>query len=165
MKDKEKEFDYLIESYKTAIGFFGGYFDRVYNRFNILIGIDVALAGVYAGVLFDIQSPTDNRKILILSLGLIVSLLLYVQSAQDRFVVKRLRESVNKIRGLIEEQIGRNDIPALFSPLDGIESRKRKFMFEDLTSWRSNFISLSRIPPITSLVFVIFWIVAFFITK
>lgn len=161
----DKEFTYLMESYKTAIDFLDGYFDRVYNRFNILIGIDVALAGVYAGVLFDTPSPVGKGKILVLSLGLIISLLLYVQSAQDRFVVKRLRESVNKIRGMIEKQIGRNDIPALFSPLDDTELGKRKIIVEGLTSWRSNFISLSRIPSITSLVFVIFWIVAFFVAK
>lgn len=159
----DKQFTYLMESYKTAIDFFNGYVERVYNRFNILLGIDIALAGVYAGVWFDTTSQTGTGKILVLSLGLIISLLLYIQSAQDRFVIKRTRERVNKIREIIEKQIGRDDIPALFSPLDDTDLGKRNVIIEGVTSWRSNFISLSRVPVITSLVFVIFWIVAFFV--
>jgi hypothetical protein len=81
-KQSNASYNFLIEAYKTTIDYLNSYFDRVYNRFNILIGIDVALAGVYSGVLFGNNPPTRNGMILVLSLGLIVSLLLYVQSAQ-----------------------------------------------------------------------------------
>ncbi len=160
---EDKQFTYLLEAYKTAVDFFNNYADRVYNRFNILLGIDVLLAGFFSGGLIDAKTNSTVGNFLIVSLGLIISLLLYVQSAQDKFVTKKLRERVNGIRVLIEENIGRDDIPALFVPLDDTDLGKRTFIGENVTSWRSNFISLSKVPVITSVVFVVFWIIAFFV--
>lgn len=66
---------------------------------------------------------------------------------------------INQLRAIIEEEIGQKDIPALFTPLDDTDLQKREFIFEGITSWRSNFLSVTRIPAITSLLFILLWIV------
>lgn len=156
----DKQFTYLLEAYKIAVDYLSGYVDRIYTRFNIFLGVDIALAGIYAGVLFNSKSITNAGKVLVLSLGLIISLLLYIQSAQDRYALKAHRVRINRMRALIEKQIGRDDIPALFSPLD---DERKKLVVEGLTSWRSDFISTSRLPVLTSIFLVIFWIITFFL--
>ncbi len=156
---EDKEFTFLLEAYKTAVDYFDGYATRVYNRFNILLAIDVALAGVYGSALVESKIISSKGALLIPLIGLIVSLLLYIQSAQDKYVVKRHIKRINDIRKMIESKVGREDIPALFSPLDETDTGKRNFIFEGITSWRSNRISLTRVPPVTAIVFIVFWII------
>lgn len=156
----EQEFTYMLEAYKTAVSYFSDYADRVSARFNILLVVDIALASFVGNAWLD---PQSNRNYLLLSLlGFITSLLLYIQSAQDKYVLKRHLKRINNIRGIIEKSIGREDIPALFTPLDDTDLGKRSFVFESITSWRSNFISLTRVPAITSLVLLFFWVTIIF---
>jgi len=155
---EDKRFTFLLEAYKSYVEYFSGYADRVSTRFNILLTIDVALAGVYGGT--QLNSATADTT-LFSALGLIVSVLLYIQSAQDKYVLKRHLARINDIKRQIEAAVGSQDTSALFSPLDDTDLGSRNFVFENLTSWRSNLISLTRVPPITSLVFVIFWVVTF----
>ncbi len=58
----DKQFTYLLEAYKIAVDYLSGYVDRIYTRFNIFLGIDIALAGIYAGVLFNSKSITNTEK-------------------------------------------------------------------------------------------------------
>lgn len=161
---EDKEFSYLLEAYKAAVSYFSDYSTRVSNRFNVLIAIDIALAGVYGAALLNRATVISGSSVwLISTMGLIISILLYIQSAQDKFIVKRHIKRINTIRGQIEAYIHRDDIPALFSPLDETDTGERNFIFEGITSWRSNLLSLTRVPPVTSLVFVLFWLVTFFI--
>ncbi len=157
----DRQFQYLIESYKLAIAWTDSYANRIYNRFNIFLGINVAIASLSASTWFNVQLSSPALKIFMPSLGLIVALLMYIQSAQDNYILRKSRDRVNKIRKKIEITIGRNDIPSLFSPLDETDTKERNFIFESTTSWRSNFISVTRIPSITSLIFVGLWIVIF----
>lgn len=156
---EDKEFTFLIEAYKTAIDYFDGYATRVYNRFNILLTVDVALAGLFGTAWMQSQAISSAGALYIPLIGLVLSILLYIQSAQDKFVLKRHLKRINDIRKKIEEKIGRSDIPALFSPLDETDTGTRQFVYEGITSWRSNRISLTRVPPITAVAFIIFWIV------
>jgi hypothetical protein len=88
---------------------------------------------------------------------------LYVQSAQDKFVLKRQIKRINDLRKEIETKIGRQDLPALFSPLDETDLGTRSFVFEGITSWRSNYLSLTRIPAVVSILLIVFWLVTFFL--
>lgn len=154
----DKQLIFLIEAYKLAVNYFSGYADRIYNRFNIFLGIEIALSAIYASAWFQTKGTSIGEQ-LILMLGIIISLLLYIQSAQDNFVTKRHRERINNIRELIEKKVKLKNTPALFSPLDETDIYKR-LIFEDVTSWRAQFISVSRVRVITSLVFVFFWVTA-----
>jgi len=159
---EDKTFTYLLEAYKIAISYFSDYANRVWTRFNILLAIDVGLATLLWNTWQGNQQ--QNMSILLPFLGLVVSLLLYVQSAQDKYAIRHQMRRINQIRVILEEKTGQKDIPALFTPLDDTDLQKREFLFEGITSWRSNFISVTRIPAITSLLFMLFWIGMIIIT-
>jgi hypothetical protein len=73
MDDKaDKEFTYLLETYRAAVDYFNGYSERYSNRFNIFLTIDVALAGLFANLWISSaseQSPNRGAYILIAFLG------------------------------------------------------------------------------------------------
>jgi hypothetical protein len=159
----DKQYAFLIDAYKTSLTYFSDYSNRVSTRFNILLGINSALAAFYGNAWLNAQSSPNNGLLPISIFGLIISFLLYIQSAQDKYVLKHQIMRINEIRKKIEENIKRHDIPALFSPLDDTDIGKKGFVFESITSWRSNAISLTRIHPMTSLVFIVFWALTFFV--
>jgi len=159
---EDKTFTYLLEAYKAAIGYFSDYANRVWTRFNILLAIDIGLATLLWNTWQSNQR--QNLPIMLPFLGLIVSLLLYVQSAQDKYAIRHQMRRINQLRVILEEKVGQKDIPALFTPLDDTDLQKREFIFEGITSWRSNFISVTRIPAITSLLFMLLWVVVIIIT-
>jgi len=157
------EFAFLLEAYKVAIEYFDGYATRVATRFNILLGVDIALAGLLANSWLSATTLSSKGMFIISLLGLFISIFLYVQSAQDKFVLKRQIKRINDLRKEIETKIGRQDLPALFSPLDETDLGTRSFVFEGITSWRSNYLSLTRIPAVVSILLIVFWLVTFFL--
>jgi len=161
--NEDKEFMFLLEAYKVAIDYFNGYAERVFVRFNILLGVNILLGGVLGNAWLSGAELSSKGVIVISLFGLLVSVLLYIQSAQDKFVLKRQIKRINDLRKEIEAKIGRNDIPALFSPLDETDLGTRNFVFEGITSWRSNRLSLTRVPAITSILLVVFWVIVVFV--
>jgi hypothetical protein len=159
----DKHFTFLLESYKTAMDYFSSYADRVSSRFNILLTLDVAIAGVFVSAWLSSQPVTGSRAVVISLLGLMISVLSYTQTAQDRYLIKNNIRMINDIRKQIEKSIGQNNIPAFFSPLDNIDKGKRHFIFEGITCWRSSFISVTRVPIIISIAFIVFWIITLII--
>ena len=156
MNKEEFEQTYMLEAYRAAVDYFNGYSDRYATRFNIFITIEVALFGLLAST-GQFTSPQLDSPLLVL-VGLVFSILFYVQSAQDKYILKKQIERVNGIRCEIEARIENKDIPALFTPLDKTDSSKAIFVYENIVSWRSNFVSLTRIPPVTALVLVVGWV-------
>ncbi len=160
---EDKQYAFVLEAYRTSLDYFSDYSNRVSTRFNILLGVNVGLAGIFGSAWLNDQLTSANGAVIISISGLIISILLYIKSAQDKYVLKHQTKRINEIRKKIEEHIRRDDIPALFSPLDDTDLGKSNFIFEGITSWRSNFISLTRILPVTSLVFMVFWVLTFFV--
>ena len=156
---EEKQFTYLIEAYKIAISYTDSFSNRMYSRFNILLTLDVALGGVITGLL----GKSSSTMYIICALGLILSVILYLQSAQDKFILKQNITRVNAIRKIIEFTLKRDDIPALFSPLDATDTGASNFTYENIFSWRSNRFSVTRIPVILSFLFIVFWSVVLLI--
>ncbi len=159
---QDNEFTFLLEAYKLSIEYFDGYASRVSTRFDILLGVDIALAGLLGNAWLSGATLSPKGMSIISLLGLLISILLYVQSAQDRFVLKRQIRRINELRNEIEIKIGRKNLPALFSPLDETDLGRRNFVFEGVTSWRSNHLSLTRIPVVVSILLIVFWVVTFF---
>jgi len=89
-----------------------------------------------------------------------VSLLQYVQSAQDEYISKRHRERITELRKQIQELAMLGDIPGLFAGLDDTDTGKKSGVFHSLTSWRWNVVRLTAIPPVFSLGSILFWLVA-----
>ncbi|MEM4204614.1 MAG: hypothetical protein QXS54_11145 [Candidatus Methanomethylicaceae archaeon] len=160
---QDNEFVFLLEAYKTAIDYFDGYANRVSTRFNILLGVDIALAGLLGNALLSGMNLPSQGAVIISALGLFLSVLLYVQSAQDKYILKQQIRRINRIKSGIEKKIGKTDLPALFSPLDETDLGTRNVIFESITSWRSNWLSLTRVPVVTSMLFIVFWVIMMFV--
>lgn len=161
---EEKQFTYLLEAYKAAVAYFDGYSGRVTTRFNILFAVDVALAGALGATLSSDSERAASLDWIICILGLALSTLLYIQSAQDKYLIRRHLHRINVIRKQIEEAIHleSDKIPALFSPMDATDSQQKHIIYENFTSWRSNSISLTRVPVYTAILLIIVWLAALF---
>jgi len=154
--------DFLVESYKSLIEIYNDYLNRIWSRFSILLTVDAALAGIFISKWFEKGLEFSSIAILIPILGLILSMLLYFQSAQDRFIIRRFRFQLKELRIKItkfldiEEELSANCYPFMDEELE------KKKVFEDLTSWRCQLITVTRLPAISSISSILFWI-AFFI--
>ena len=159
---EDRRLTFLLESYKAYVDYYRAYIDGMWVRFNTLLTVNVALAGFY-GTTLAAASLTNTGSWLIRVIGLLLSLLLYAQSAQERYIVKRLREIIYELRKTFPESIGAPQTPTLFAPLDEIDKDEKKFIKVSLVSWRSAHFSITRLPAIISLVFVGIWAALMFI--
>ena len=157
---EKKTIDFLIEAYKSAISLYNGYMNRIWNRFSIIITIDAALAGIFLTTWFKQESNSSKILIFIPILGLIISFILYIQSVQDRFIIRRFRIQIDKLKNTILIFLeGDKDLANIIYPFFDEEIEKKSFVFEDITSWRHQAITLTRIPGISSIIIILFWII------
>lgn len=154
---KENEFTYLLEVYKSALSYTDSFSDRMYARFNILLTLNVALAGLMGNNWLNSQSTAFRIHPSIPVIGLIISFFLYFQSAQDKYILNLNKKRVENIRKRIEKNLKVDGIWALFEPIDDTDKRAKNFIFENIASWRSNSFSLTRLPAIISILLIIFW--------
>ncbi len=158
---EEKQFTYLLEAYKASLAYYNGYSGRVTTRFNILFAVDVALAGALGAALSGVVHQATSFDWIISILGLTTSILLYIQSAQDKYLTRAHRNKINELRHQIEEAIDikKDKIPALFSPIDLTDTNQKQFVFRSPISWRSNSIGLTGVPVYTAMLLIVLWIV------
>ena len=95
--------------------------------------------------------------VLLLVFGILISILNYMQSAQDRYKLAHLSKELvkfeNKIQDIFKEE---EDEPFqfLFQRID-----RMGWGLVDLTTWRAKHIGVSRIPALCSIILVLFWAV------
>jgi len=156
---KAQTVDFMIDAYKSAIKYYSDYMNRIWNRFNIMLSLDTALVGLWLTFWINNQSILSKNLVVLPILGFIVSTLMYFQSAQDRYVVGRLQHQINKLKDKILEDLDADkEMPVLFYPFDEMALRKKSFVFEGITSWRSRAVSLTRLPVLSSLIFIFLWL-------
>lgn len=160
----KKQLDFAFLAYQTSIKTYNEISNRVSTRFNIILTIDIALAGFFADTWFKNEIRSDNGSFILPIMGLLISTILYFQSAQDKYILKKQIERVNKIRDQILLSVNLPDFPSLFSPLDLTDSiddvkPQRDFEFVNLFCWRSNLFSITKIPGWISGILLVFWIV------
>ena len=88
----EKALDFHIESYKLRIEYVTKQFDRMWNRFQLLLGIDTALVAL-------IFTPLTQKRFstaVFASLGFVVSLFWFLIGAEDKFLVEVYREQLRR---------------------------------------------------------------------
>jgi hypothetical protein len=150
---------FLIEAYKAAISYYSDYMTRIWNRFNIVLTLDAALAGLFLTLWLGNHSASARHMIFLPAMGFLVSILMYFQSAQDRYVIGRLQQQINELVDEILTLLNTDkDKPVLFYPFDEVSLGKKSFVFESITSWRARAISLTRLPAISSIAFALFWL-------
>ena len=90
MTSADKILDFRIESYKLRIDYVTKQFDRMWNRFQLLLGIDTALIAL-------IFTPLAQKRfgtVVFAALGILVSLFWFLVGAEDRYLVQLYREQL-----------------------------------------------------------------------
>ena len=153
----EEKIHFLVEAYTVAVSYFDGFAGRIWTRFSILISIDSALAGLFVALWMGEKAAEGTKLAVLATFGLLISLLMYIQSAQDRFVFGQLRSQINRLKTRITNELGLEpDTPILFTPTEpDIDELPR---FEGVSSWRIRQVSTTRLPALIFLVFLAAWL-------
>jgi hypothetical protein len=159
MEDRRIEF--LIEGYKVATSYYDGFMNRIWNRFNIMVTLDSALLALFLTLWFGSASSKDEFLIVFPFVGFVFSMLMYAQSAQDRFVSHEYFLQINDLKEMIASQLDLGsgaDLPMLFSRTPTLQGERKSYYYREIVSWRIRRFSLTRIPAWASLLFVMVWV-------
>jgi len=147
----------LLESYRIAVEYLENYINGTWTRFSILLTVDLAIGGGLVSVTSSGPPGSKSVQCFVAGVGLAISVLLYLQSAQERYIIGHHRERIENLRKKIEQIVNEEGVPLLFVPLDEIDRGQRSFIFESVVSWRSKALSITRLPAIISLTLIGIW--------
>jgi len=125
----EQPLQFLIDSYKLRVDYLTKQFDRMWNRFQLLLGIDTALAAL-------IFAPLSDRRLFGTSffalLGIPISLFWYIVGAEDRFLVVLYRKQLERETDTLRNLLGLKDyIPVGHTgAAPGVDRNPVQFRFE-----------------------------------
>lgn len=95
--------DFIVEDYRLALSYLQGQFQRLWQRFNFFLTVQLALFSLIGVLAF--QRGALQPVPLICGLGIAVSAIWYVVAAEDRFLVNVYRTRVKSAA----TRIGRNE--------------------------------------------------------
>jgi hypothetical protein len=152
----EMKVNFMIGAFTSAVSYFDGFAGRIWTRFSLLLSVEAGLAGLFVALWTGEKVPGIDKQLILALFGLLMSVLMYVQSAQDKFVLEELRSQINRLKIRIEDELGlEHDLPILFTPTSpDVDVAK----FSSIGSWRVKAISTTRLPALISLVFIGMWI-------
>ena len=147
--------EYLIKDYELKIGYLTDHFSRMWTRFNFFLVTETAI--VSGKVIF---SGSDQTSTALLITGLIVSILWYVMSAEDKFLVDTYRAEIKETFRQLQKANQFESGPG--SPLYQVGQIEKVDLEQldvkrSLTSWRLNAISTTRLGPLIALLSTLCW--------
>jgi hypothetical protein len=142
--------EFLVDDYKVKLDYLKAQFDRMWTRFNFFLSIEVALFGFLGWLVFEKHNP--NASLLPSLLGLAVSGLWYVIGAEDRALVTFYRSNVDAAANRIANSEERKWYAKEHAAIE------TKSVFNDLSSWYCETISITRIPAVVSLLLIVIWL-------
>jgi hypothetical protein len=147
--------EFVVEDYKLALDYLQGQFQRLWQRFNFFLSVQLALFGFVGFLAFKERSLAGLP--LVGALGIFVSVLWYIVAAQDRFLVftyrRRVESAAEKIAGIAT--LNTKDYGRTFI---GVEAPSG---FESPGSWYSWYLrplSITRLPVWVSLLLTLVWL-------
>ena len=144
--------DLLFEDYKLKLDYLRGQYDRLWQRFNYFLGVELAVFGFLGYVTFSLGAP--EAAALPASIGLLVSVIWYVVGAQDRRLVEVYRQRADDAAVRIAR--GEGGLP-------GFEHDHAGAGIPDgwraVRSWYWSGLSITRLPATISLLLVAVWVV------
>ena len=115
---ENKDIEFLIEGYKIATSYYDGLMNRIWSRFNIMVTLDSVLLALFLTLWFDRTTSRLEFLIAFPIVGFVFSMLMYAQSAQDRFVSEEYYIQINDLKEMIASRLdlgSGQDLPMLFS--------------------------------------------------
>jgi hypothetical protein len=142
-------YDALLEDYKLKLDYLTTQYNRMWARFNFLLGTELAVFGFLGYVTFDAKLPEATRLPIVA--GLAISALWYVVGAQDRALVDEYRRrATSAARALSDHPEG---IPGYEATHPAAPVRNRRGFF----SWYWRPISITRLPAIIGFLLFATW--------
>jgi len=144
--------EFLIELYKARVQLHSEHTNRMWTRFNFILTAEIALLAVFFSSNYDPRGDLLTLP----TLGCIVSFLWYILGAQDHFYFEGFRKQVQSMEQVIAKE---SKIPSSKVSLFG---HVKDVKWNPVT-WRSRFLSLSKLTAVFPLLFLALWLVIFFL--
>ena len=93
--------EYLIKDYELKISFLTNHFTRMWTRFNFFLVTETAI--VSGRIIF---TKSDQTSIALLFTGLAVSVIWYLMSAEDKFLVDTYRAEIRETFRQLKKENG-----------------------------------------------------------
>ena len=139
--------EFQVEDYKLKLDYLKSQFDRMWQRFNYFLTIEVALFGAFGWLAFESEKYNPKAMLLTALLGLAVSGLWYVIGAQDRALVEFYRANVDDAAERIATEYKDRHVAV-----------EMKSVRNSVTSWYWEKISMTRMPAVVSLMLIVIWL-------
>ncbi|MEP6691452.1 MAG: hypothetical protein ABJD07_09865 [Gemmatimonadaceae bacterium] len=143
----------MVKDYDMKVGYLTQHFGRMWTRFNYFVGIESALIG---GKLIFGDGKLSRAVAIV---GVVVSLIWYVMGAEDRFLVRVYREHVKDAGDLLAKSLwGPTETPYRHV---GEVTESGKALRGELSGWRWEPISTTRLAALIPLLLLLAWLVLF----
>ena len=143
----------LVKDYELKIRYLTDHFSRMWTRFNYFVTIESALLGG------KVAFGNGKWSLPLVLLGLFLSAVWYVMGAEDRYLVRLYRAHVRLAAERLAAAQWKEVSPYIFvGDVDGTEARVPM----DVSGWRLEPISTTRLAALIPLAAFVAWGVAAF---
>ena len=146
--------DLLLDDYKVKLEYVRAQYDRLLQRFNFFLSVELALFGFLGYLTWDAGVLAATR--LAAAMGIVVSLLWYAIGAEDRRLVEVYRQRADDAaRRFAHHPNGIPDFDRDHAAADIPDS------WRGLRSWYWSAISVTRMPATFGLLLTIAWVLVY----
>ena len=150
---------FLLQDYQLKVRYVSDHFQRMWTRFNFFLTLEGAALGA-------LVFSSEERDWWLGLYGMLVSAVWYLFGAQDRFLVRLYRTQVREMADQIAERlnladytyVGRTEEADIYLRQHDPTYQKRSW-FETVTEFRSEELSITRLPAVVPLMLLLFWAV------
>jgi hypothetical protein len=138
---------FLLNDYQSKVGYLSEHMGRVWTRFNFFPTVQ---SGLVAGLVFASDEGTFTASALwFLVAEAVLSVVWWVFGAQDRWLIVLYRDQIDQSWELLRKQVTA-DLPSDY-PHTGQTEDQPKDSYENLVEWRSERLSITRLPAVVPL--------------
>jgi len=142
--------DRLFDDYKIKLDYLTGQYQRLWQRFNFFLGVELAIFGFLGYLTFNARIA--DASVLPAVTGLIVSALWYIVGAEDRRLVEVYRDRLDAAATRFEQASGLESFAALHA---GAEIPAG---WRSIRSWYWPGLSMTRMPATFGLLSMAIWL-------
>lgn len=145
---------FLLNDYQTKVRYLSDHMGRVWTRFNFFLTVQ---SGLVAGLVFSSDEGTFTASALwFLIAEAVLSVIWWVFGAQDRWLIALYRDQIRQSWDLLSEQVTAK-LPSHY-PHTGQTENQLKDPYKDLVEWRSERLSITRLPALVPLFLLVVWL-------
>jgi quinol monooxygenase YgiN len=157
MTDAERAF--RMKDYELKVSYLTGQFTRMWQRFQFFVALQTALVG--GKTVFG-----DKATIPLAVVGAVISAAWFIIGAEDRYLVRVYRQQANDAAKILARSAVEGADAESYEPVGRLEPRSERLAaelakrtrLEQVTEWRCEPISITRLPAWLALFALIGWL-------